>query len=778
MAGGSRIEQALGQRVMSNPESLRVGIASRVQGATQQVDMTKANKASQLAKAFSSAGSIYNQVHERVQKDREDQYDKTISRLMTENSPEQFRQLMQDNQVPQMDDPVFRKALYFKLGSQAAFDVDKEISERISKGEFDGKTKEDVFKARSEAVNNLRKSAWETYGFSPDDPTFSEGLSNQALQRNVAITEAFTGRRSEVMKNQAYSTYMEGAKGIIDSGSPDLGSALGAYVQSNYIDGMSGDLQMTKSSAVAISTAMAEKGVPYEQLEAFWDTRLRDGVQVGSMVDPTMRQKLKEHSESRLLGSNVQNRAALMTTLSRMSVMQDVDAAIDQSEQLLMQIGQAQGGYATEQYMMVEQTRNALVEKRARALEKEKVEAEKQAASDYRVANVVTNMEAAVEGEDTNMPPGYWNAKPEERAAAAQQINQMIEDDPQLSPEDKLTKKVRLAITDPNGFFAEAMNVQVSRSNGAVRALAETGEMSEVQQKELASTLGLVRTQPQLAAQVMDKDTYRQFAWLNRSRELGLDPRYTAKVLMDEQEAAKSPELYAQRRAEFQAAATKDNQGLAKFINVLPADAEEDVRTYYMINQASGMPAGQNAKETNKYFKDNYMTLETNGWSSNTTAVIPNEWLYVSGWKDETKRNQDYVKKQVEALGGADNVVIQRGQGRQDESDVKLKIQKLNDDSPAGTVYVTEYDLLKNYADIDAENVKQNRKVLEEKEKEVRQIVDRNEWNTQRRQAAESRKNKRETRKRLEYLRYKKAQGLLDDDGTAELQALLDSTQQ
>lgn len=778
MAGGSRIEQALGQRVMSNPESLRVGIASRVQGATQQVDMTKANKASQLAKAFSSAGSIYNQVHERVQKDREDQYDKTISRLMTENSPEKFRQLMQDNQVPQMDDPVFRKALYFKLGSQAAFDVDKEISERIAKGEFDGKTKEDVFKARSEAVNNLRKSAWETYGFSPDDPTFSEGLSNQALQRNVAITEAFTGRRSEVMKNQAYSTYMEGAKGIIDSGSPDLGAALGAYVQSNYIDGMSGDLQMTKSSAVAISSAMAEKGVPYEQLEAFWDTRLRDGVQVGSMVDPTMRQKLKEHSESRLLGSNVQNRAALMTTLSRMSVMQDVDAAIDQSEQLMLQIGQAQGGYATEQYMMVEQTRNALVEKRARALEKEQVEAEKQAASDYRVANVVTNMEAAVEGEDTNMPAGYWNAKPEERSAAAQKINQMIEDDHQLSPEDKLTKKVRLAITDPNGFFAEAMNVQVSRSNGAVRALAETGEMSEVQQKELASTLGLVRTQPQLAAQVMDKDTYRQFAWLNRSRELGLDPRYTAKVLMDEQEASKSPELYAQRRAEFQAAATKDNQGLAKFINVLPADAEEDVRTYYMINQASGMPAGQNAKETNKYFKDNYMTLETGGWSAKTTAVIPNEWLYVSGWKDETKRNQDYVKKQVEALGGADNVVIQRGQGRQDESDVKLKIQKLNDDSPAGTVYVTEYDLLKNYADIDAENVKQNRKVLEEKEKEVRQIVDRNEWNTQRRQAAESRKNKRETRKRLEYLRYKKAQGLLDDDGTAELQTLLESTQQ
>lgn len=778
MAGGSRIEQALGQRVMSNPESLRVGIASRVQGATQQVDMTKANKSSQLAKAFSSAGSIYNQVHERVQKDREDQYDKTISRLMTENSPEKFRQLMQDNQVPQMDDPVFRKALYFKLGSQAAFDVDKEISERIAKGEFDGKTKEDVFKARADAVNNLRKSAWETYGFSPDDPTFSEGLSNQALQRNVAITEAYTGRRSEVMKNQAYSTFMEGAKGIIDSGSPDVGSAMGAYVQSNYIDGMTGDLQMTKSGAVALSTAMAEKGVPYEQLEAFWDTRLRDGVQVGSMIDPTMRQKLKEHSESRLLGSNVQNRAALSNTLSRLSVMQDVDAAISQAEQLMMGIGQSQGGYATEQYLMVEQTRNSLVEKRARALEKEQVEAEKQAASDYRVANVVTNMEAAVEGEDTNMPSGYWNAKPEERAAAAQKVSQMIDDDPQLSPEDKLTKKVRLAITDPNGFFAEAMNVQVSRSTGAVRALAETGEMTEVQQKELASTLGLVRTQPQLAAQVMDKDTYRQFAWLNRSRELGLDPRYTAKVLMDEQEASKSPELYQQRRAEFQAAATKDNQGLAKFINVLPADAEEDVRTYYMINQASGMAAGQNAKETNKYFKDNYMTLDTGGWSNRTTSVIPNEWLYVAGWKDETKRNQDYVKKQVEALGGADNVVIQRGQGRQDESDVKLKIQKLNDDSPAGTVYVTEYDLLKNYADVDAENVKQNRKVLEEKEKEVRQIVDRNEWNTQRRQAAESRKTQRETRKRLEYLRYKKAQGLLDDDGTAELQALLQSVQQ
>lgn len=778
MAGGSRIEQALGQRAMSNPESLRVGIASRVQGATQQADMSKANKSSQLAQAFSNAGSIYGQVHERVQKDREDQYDKTIGRLMTENSPEQFRQLMQDNKIPQVDDPVFSNALAFKLGSQGAFDVDSAISNRIVSGEFDGKSNEEVFKARSDAINKMRKDAHETYGFPINDAAFSEGLSNQALQRNVAITETFTGRRSEVMKNQAYSTYIEGAKSIIDSGSPDIGAALGSYITANYVDGMTGDLQMTKSSSMAISTAMAEKGVSYEQLEAFWNTRLRDGVQVGSMIDPATRQKLKEHSESRMLGSNVQNRASLSNALTRLSVMTDVDAAIDQTEQLLINLGEAQGGYATEQYMMVEQTRNALVAKRAAALEKEQIEAEKQAASDYRVANVVTNMESAVDGEDTNMPSGYWAAKPEERAEAAQKISQMIDDDPQMSPEEKLTKKVRLAITDPNGFFADAMTVQVGRSSGALRALSETGEMTDVQQKELASTLGLVRTQPQLAAQVMDKDTYRQFAWLNRSRELGLDPQYTAKVLMEEQEAAKSPELYAQRRAEFLAAATKDNQGLAKFINVLPADAEEDVRTYYMINQASGMAAGQNAKETNKYFKDNYMTLETNGWTSKTSAVIPNEWLYVSGWKDETKRNQDFVKKQVEALGGSDNVVVQRGMGQQDDSDVKLKIQKLNDDSPGGTVFVTEYDLLKNYADIDSENVKQNRKVLEEKEKEVRKIVDRNEWNTQRREQAGSRKKARETRKRLEYLRYKKAQGLLEPDGATELEALLQSTQQ
>lgn len=784
MAGESRIAQALGNRVV-NPSSgnLQIGTRATYNPAQIQADTYAGQKESRLAKAFETAGTLIatgKKIQDEQDRIKEEDYNPIVQRYLNENDRIGFRKLMLNNNIPEMEDPIFRKVLYRTLGTQAAFDIDKEMSEMLSTGKLDMLTENEVFEMRAEKVNKLREKTWEDYGISSNDPIFSQGLASQVVERNNALKGAYIDRRSVIARNQAKNAFTEGANQLIRARLPAAGKALGAYVVNGYLDGLSGDVGATQGFVSQITSGMAMQGYPKEELEALWNTTLADGTKLGSLIDAENQQKYIEFSESRRLGADVENRAAMTAKMNQLEFTEDIDGAIIEAAELKERIGKMQGGFATQQYSEVEALEKRLLNKKTQMLDQQRKDELKAADSKIKQSHLVTDMLAKAEGLDANFSPAYYAASKEDKAAAAQLVNQQIDDDPSIDFTEKLRKKVRLATGDPDGFFAEAMHTQTARASGVLRTLAAGEPISEEQNRELANTLGFVRELPAEASQFMDSDSFRNFTWMNRSRELGISQQATAKALLDMAESEQgSPELSFQKREEFRKMAMEDPAGLKYLISNMDATTEEDARTYWSIMRASGMPPALAAKETNKYIKDNYYTLgnPTTWGQSQANIIIPNKWLALEGRPDEIKINQDFLTATITEKFGAsstDNLIVDKGVG-----DNVLTIRSLIDDSPNGTLTISKEAFYSNYdkvkdteATLMEDNVKQSLQAQAKEEANIAQIERRNNWNYERRVRAQERKDARRQRELRSFLKWRVVNGLATPQEQAEYEQL------
>ena len=788
MAGESRIAQALGSRsVNPNSGNLQVGTRATYNPAQINPDPYAGQKESQLAKVFDAVGSLIatgKKMKTENDKLKEENFNPIVQRYLNENDRIGFRKLMLNNGVPEMEDPIFRKVLYRTLGTQAAFDIDKEMSEMLASGKLDMLTESEVFQMRAEKVNKLREKTWEDYGISSNDPTFSQGLASQVVERNNALKGAYIDRRSAIARNQAKNAFTEGANQLIRSRMPAAGKALGAYFVNGYLDGLSGDIGATQGFASQITTGMTMQGYAKEELEDFWNTTLADGTKIGSLIDAENQQKFIEFSESRRLSADVENRAAFTSKLNQLEFTEDIDGAIREAAELKDRVGKMQGGFATQQYAEVESLEKRLLSKKAHQLEQQQIKALKDAASTDKQAHLVTDYWAKANGEAAYFSSAYYAASPEVKAAAAQEVNQQIDDDPSITPLEKYRKKARLAAGDPDGFFAEAISSQVIRASGVIRTLAAGETISEEQNRELANTLGFVKELPAEASQLIDPDSYRNFVWMNRSRELGISSQATARALLEIQnDEQKDPAIRYQRQDEYRKAVLDDPEGLKYFSSGMSTDQIEDSRIYWSILRGSGLAPAQAAKETQKYVKDNYYTLgkSTTWGQSQANIIIPNKWLSLEGRPDEIKINQDFLTQTITSKFGADNtdnLIVTKGSG-----DDVLTIRSLIDDSKDGTLTITKDAFFSNYdrakeeeAILVEDSVKQSLQARTKEEDDIAQTEKRNNWNYNRRVAAASRKEERQQREHMNYLKWRVANNLATSDEMAEYTKYKDMT--
>lgn len=787
MAGESRIAQALGSRQIQRTGNLQVGSAANYNAANIQPDQFAGQRESQLAKAFGDVGTIVQQGTNLIQqsnKRKEEEFNPMVERYLNEHGRVGFRKLMLNNEVPEMEDPIFRKVLYKTLGTQAAFDIDREMSDMLSSGKLDTLTQPEIFELRAERVAKIRDNLWDDYNITNGDPTFSEGLASQIVQRNQALSAAYMDRRSAIARNQAKASFTEGANQLIRSDIPEAGKALGAYMVNGYLDGLSGDVNQTQGFVAQVTAGMAMQGYPKEELEAFWNTTLEDGTTLGSLLDAENQQKYTELAESRRLGFRVENRTKLNDAMNRLEFSEDTEMALQEVRQLKSQVGKAQGGFASNEYAQLEALEKRILNGQAQALDKQKVQIQKDAVKAETQEHLKRDMLARAEGSDVNFSPNYYNASKEDKAAAAQAVNQMIDDDPAMDYIEKYRRKARLASGDPDGYFAEAMKTQELRSASTLKTLAAGQPLSEEQEKELSTMLGFVKELPSEAAQQLDPDSYRQFTWMNRARELGLPQTDVAKAMLDVIESDKrSPELMMQRRQEFQQAATQDPKGLAKMINNMDARTEEDAREYWSILRTSGMSPAQAASETNKYIKDNYYTLSNSKLfgEANSNIVIPNQWLALDARPDEIKLNQDFLTAQIQEKFGSDSssLRITKGGTGEDDDPAVLTIRDIAVDGAAGTHVLLRSDFEANYdlqKQLEAEGyetqLREAANRRDEDEAKKAQIERRNDWNIQRREASERRAEKRQRKKYIQELRYRKAAGTATQEQLQELERL------
>lgn len=780
MAGESRIAQALGSRSV-NPSSgnLQIGTRATYNPAQINADPMAGQKESQLARVFDSVNKLIatgKKISDESDKQKEQDYNPVVQRLLNENDRIGFRKLVLNNGIPEMEDPIFRKVLYRTLGTQAAFSIDKEMSELLASGKLDMLTQDEVFQMRADKVNKLREQTWDEYGISNNDPTFSQGLASQVVERTNALEGAYIDRRSVIARNQAKNAFTEGANQLIRSRMPAAGKALGAYFVNGYLDGLSGDIGATQGFASQITTGMAMQGYAKEELEDFWNTTLADGTKIGSLIDAENQQKFIEFSESRRLGADVENRAAFTAKLNQLEFTNDIDGAIREAAEMKDRVGKMQGGFATQQLFEIEALEKRLLSKKAHQLEQQRIKTLKDASSSDKQAHLVTDMLAKADGLDANFSPAYYAASKEDKAAAAQLVNQQIDDDPSIDFTEKLRKKVRLATGDPDGFFAEAMRTQTIRASGVIRTIAAGEQISEEQNRELANTLGFVKELPAEASQFMDEDSYRNFVWMNRSRELNISQQATAKALLEIQnDEQKDPAIRYQRQDEYRKAVLDDPEGLKYFSTGMSTDQIEDSRIYWSILRGSGLAPAQAAKETQKYVKDNYYTLgKSTVWGqSQANIIIPNKWLSLEGRPDEIKINQEFLTQTITSKFGADNtdnLIVDKGTG-----DNVLIVRSLIDDSKDGTLVIPKDAFFRNYdsvkqaeADSIEESVKESLKAKAKEESDITQIETRNKWNYKRRVAASERKDIRVQREIMSDLKWKVANGLASESEIAE----------
>lgn len=780
MAGESRIAQALGSRSV-NPSSgnLQIGTRATYNPAQINADPMAGQKESQLARVFDSVNKLIatgKKISDESDKQKEQDYNPVVQRLLNENDRIGFRKLVLNNGIPEMEDPIFRKVLYRTLGTQAAFSIDKEMSELLASGKLDMLTQDEVFQMRADKINKLREQTWDEYGISNNDPTFSQGLASQVVERTNALEGAYIDRRSVIARNQAKNAFTEGANQLIRSRMPAAGKALGAYFVNGYLDGLSGDIGATQGFASQITTGMAMQGYAKEELEDFWNTTLADGTKIGSLIDAENQQKFIEFSESRRLGADVENRAAFTAKLNQLEFTNDIDGAILEAAEMKDRVGKMQGGFASQQYSEVEALEKRLLNKKTQMLEQQRKDELKAADSKIKQSHLVTDMLAKADGLDANFSPAYYAASKEDKAQAAQLVNQQIDDDPSIDFTEKLRKKVRLATGDPDGFFAEAMRTQTIRASGVIRTIAAGEQISEEQNRELANTLGFVRELPAEASQFMDEDSYRNFTWLNRSRELGISQQATAKALLEIQnDEQKDPAIRYQRQDEYRKAVLDDPDGLKYFSTGMSTDQIEDSRIYWSILRGSGLAPAQAAKETQKYVKDNYYTLgKSTVWGqSQANIIIPNKWLSLEGRPDEIKINQDFLTKTITTKFGADNtdnLIVTKGTG-----DDVLRIQSLIDDTTDGTLVISKDSFFSNYdsvkkqeAESIEEMVKESVKAKVAEEANIAQIERRNDWNYNRRTAANRRGEVRKQREFMKDLAWRVSSGLASESEKAE----------
>lgn len=169
------------------------------QASTQRAPVGSNGFAQSMNDFVKGATNAYGAYQENAQKTAEARSDEIIRKL----TPDQRREAIGAGTLLYQDDPDAMNLLRYKTGRTAAYDVEDEIQQKISNGEFDGKDRSYLEEYRQTRLTDSAKKYAESSGINEDDPEYQRGYNGDIVQRNAAIFDLHGQRRSKWFQSQA-----------------------------------------------------------------------------------------------------------------------------------------------------------------------------------------------------------------------------------------------------------------------------------------------------------------------------------------------------------------------------------------------------------------------------------------------------------------------------------------------------------------------------------------------------------------------------------------------
>lgn len=238
------IARAVDQSQMGGKERLHGSTGTTgFQASVQRADVGNNGFGAAMAEFVKTGVQAYGTYEAQNQKNAQAESDKII-RSMT---LEQRKTAISNGTLHMQDDPDTMNILRHDTGRSAAYEIENEMQNKISSGEFDGKDRKELEEYRQTRLSMISESYAKDAGIDPSDPDYQRGFNSDIVQRNAGIFDLHDQRRSKRYIAQAVINTRGDIGGLLDD--PE-------YMRS---------LDSGKHMADYFNTKAASGGIPTEQ---------------------------------------------------------------------------------------------------------------------------------------------------------------------------------------------------------------------------------------------------------------------------------------------------------------------------------------------------------------------------------------------------------------------------------------------------------------------------------------------------------------------------------
>lgn len=187
----NRISEAINGQERQGIDRLRDTGRLGYRAASIQADPVD-NSLSQAFRNFGETAMRAYGTYKEVQQSRADERSNEIIRKL---SPEQRREAIANGTLLYQDDPEAMRALRFKSGRNAAFEVETEIRNKIEQGAF--KTSQELSEYRRTRLEDKAKAYAEASGIDYADEHYQRGFNADIVSREAAIFDLHQQKLSQ-----------------------------------------------------------------------------------------------------------------------------------------------------------------------------------------------------------------------------------------------------------------------------------------------------------------------------------------------------------------------------------------------------------------------------------------------------------------------------------------------------------------------------------------------------------------------------------------------------
>ncbi|AZE12643.1 Phage internal (core) protein [Pseudomonas chlororaphis subsp. aureofaciens] len=265
----------LSARSTSNRQGFRSGSGAGYQAARITPEVRDSSLADALQNFVKTGTGLYGTYDATQQAQGKERANEIIRKL----SPSQRRADTEQGILLYQDDPYAMQSYRELVGSNAAHELDQEIHEKVSLGEF--KSRRELDEYRATRLQEGAKSFAEMNGIDAEHGDFQRGFNANITQRNAAVIDQFGRHQSQEFQTNAVLQSRSDIGSLLSDASfmrsPEAATTLTGYIN----NGLAKGIVPTTSAAVQLLTGALQDATAREGGIALLTNMAHQEIQVG-----------------------------------------------------------------------------------------------------------------------------------------------------------------------------------------------------------------------------------------------------------------------------------------------------------------------------------------------------------------------------------------------------------------------------------------------------------------------------------------------------------------